>query len=135
MNKLVFYVSCAAIAGMIACSRGTGTSDTAALQPPATVRGCVSQSGDTLLLTADSAQRKGAVGTAGSEAQRYRLIDEAHTGIARWVNREVEVTGKLEQPRQEGAAPNATDAKDESLSKLPSIRVAQMSGGGDCTAR
>lgn len=135
MRTLAFIAGCAVVLTGAACSRGTGSTDTATFQPPATVVGCVTQSGDTLLLTANSGRQNGAVGTAGSQAQRYRLIDEGHTGVGRWVNREVEVTGKLEQPRQEGAAPNATDSKDESLSNLPTIRVAQMSGRGDCVAK
>jgi len=133
MRKLVLIAICAA--GLTACSRGTGTTDTTSMQTPVTVRGCLSQSQGTAVLTASSAaQRPGAaVGTTGSQGQRYRIIDEGNTGIARWINREVEVTGKLEQPRQEGAAPGATEQGAESLSKLPTIRVAQMTGGGDCT--
>ncbi len=135
MRQLVLITMCAA--GLAACSRGTGTTDTTAMQTPVTVRGCLSQSGDTALLTVSGAgQRPGAaVGTTGSQGQRYRIIDEGHTGINRWLNREVEVTGKLEQPRQEGAAPGATDQSAESLTKLPAIRVAQMTVGGECTVR
>ena len=115
-----------------ACGRGTGNADTMSRSQPISVSGCIIESNGTYVLATRSAAT--AVGTSGRSASRYRLIDEARVGVDRFVNREAQISGKLDQPRQEGAAPNATDAASEAASSLPTIRVAQMTTGGECRA-
>ena len=93
----------------MACGRGNGTS----------------QHGSDLVLTPATRNPTGLSGadcTAGTSgaSRQYRLIDEAHTGVDRFVHRQVQVTGKVERPGPEEAA------------QTPAIRVAQMSSMGAC---
>ncbi len=112
-------VACACAA---ACSRGNGTTTPMnSTNPLVSLVGCVSQQDDGLVLTASQRNGNGAVGTAGSTGpRRYRLVDEAHTGVDRYVDRQVQITGKVERT---GAEESAT---------LPTIRVTQMSSIGGC---
>jgi hypothetical protein len=74
-----------------------------------------------VLTTSRSAAANGAVGTSGTtQPKQYRLLDDAHTGVDRYVDRQVQVTGKAEKL---GAEESAT---------LPTIRVTQLSSLGGC---
>jgi len=133
MRNICCYLSCAALAAAsVACNRGTANTDKAALQSPISISGCIVESSGTYLLIPHSGRVP--VGTSGRDQQRYRLIDEGHVGIDRFANREAQITGKVEQPRQEGAAPNATDEAAEAATRLPGIRVTHMTTGGECSS-
>jgi hypothetical protein len=132
MRRVFSTVALGVALASAACGRGTGNTDTMSRQQPISVSGCIIASNGTYVLATRSAAT--AVGTSGRSASRYRLIDEAKVGVDRFVNREAQISGKLEQPRQEGAAPNATDAASEAASSLPTIRIAQMTTGGECRA-
>ncbi len=131
MRRLLFGMGCAAaVSALVAC--GSGNADSAANGRVMTVAGCVAQGGDgTYVLAPKAASGSGAVGTSGTHQQRYRLIDEGNVGVARWVNREATVTGKVEKAAQE----NATTASDPNggVTNMPALRVAQLNGGGECT--
>ena len=125
--RSLFFVAIAC--GLVACSRGNGsTTPMNSRQPLVSVVGCVTQAEGALVLTATAAGSASTpVGTSGSHAtsaarsaRRYRLIDEAHTGVDRYVNRQVQVTGKVE------------DAGAEEAATLPAIRVTQMNSLGGC---
>ena len=128
MRSFAFTIAACALAA--ACSRGNGsTTPMNSNQPLVSVVGCVSQSDGNLVLT--TAGNRG-VGTSGTQSasprtqgttgaiRKYRLIDEAHTGVDRYVDRQVQVTGKVESPGSEQAA------------SLPAIRVTQLSSLGGC---
>ena len=125
--RTLFFVAIAC--GLVACSRGNGsTTPMNSRQPLVSVVGCVTQTDGALVLTATpSGSASTPVGTTGGQAtsgvkttRRYRLIDEAHTGVDRYVDRQVQITGKVENPGAEEAA------------TLPAIRVTQMNSLGGC---
>ncbi len=123
MRSLIFVLGACALAA--ACSRGNGTTSTMSMQPVVSVIGCVSQQGNDLVLTTSNRTPTGTSGTRGtsgsqSSARSYRLIDEGHTGVDRFVDRQVQITGKVEPTGTEEAA------------KMPAIRVTQMSSMGGC---
>jgi hypothetical protein len=81
-----------------------------------------------VLTTADRS-----VGTSGSTSntpstsgasdaldRQYRLVDEGHTGVDRFVDRQVQITGKVEH------------AGSQDLAARPTIRVTQLSSMGTC---
>ncbi len=93
------------------------------MQPLVSVVGCVSQQGSDYILTRQGNRTVGTTGSQGTSATaatRYRLIDEAHTGVDRYVDRQVQLTGKVEK------------AGDEERATLPTIRVTQLSSLGGC---
>ncbi len=120
--RFLTFVAVASTLTSLACSRGSGSTSTMSTQPVVSVVGCVGQSkGAYVLTTSRSTAANGAVGTSGTtQPKQYRLLDDAHTGVDRYVDRQVQVTGKAEKP---GAEENAT---------LPTIRVTQLSSLGGC---
>lgn len=114
------FVACVLAAG---CSRGNGSTSTMSMQPVVSVVGCVSQQGSDYVLT-KTTNPTGTSGTSGTadtlRAGRYRLIDEGHTGVDRYVDRQVQITGKVEAKGTEEAA------------ALPALRVTQLSSLGGC---
>jgi hypothetical protein len=125
MRSFTFVVVACAVAA--ACGRGNGsTTPMNSNQPLVSVVDCVSQSDGTLVLTSNPNRTVGTSGTAGSSratasaGKRYRLIDEAHTGVDRYVDRQVQITGKVENAgAEEGAS-------------MPAIRVTQLNSLGGC---
>jgi hypothetical protein len=119
-------------AALAACGRGTANRGSSSAQSPISISGCIVESGGSYVLVPN--RPGGEVGTTGSEPTRYRLIDEAHVGVDRVAGRQAQITGKLEPPREEAAAPTDRVAETRT-SPLPAIRVAQMTTGGECGTR
>ena len=119
--RFVTFVAVASALTLFACSRGSGSTSSRSTQPLVTIVGCVGQSnGAYVLTTSRSTAANGAVGTSGTQPKQYRLLDDGHTGVDRYVDRQVQVTGKAEKPGTEESA------------TLPTIRVTQLSSLGGC---
>ncbi len=120
-----------------ACSRGNGSRDTGPMQRVVTVSGCLTQANGATVLVVSGRQGAGSpVGTSGSSPERYRLIDEAHADVDRYVGREAQVTGKLELAGQYTDANGPETTKDvKKQNDVPAIRVTQMTSGAECSAR
>lgn len=114
MRTILFgCVSAIAAAGLIACSSSSGSASRA----PVSVAGCIMQVDNDFMLVPSSSGAGGAVGTAGRDQKRYKLVDDASVGVARYVNREARITGRAGQTQADGTTV---------------LHVTQMSGGGDC---
>jgi len=124
VQRLFLSLACAAaLAAVPACSRGNGTTDTKAIGSVVTVSGCIAQSNGALMLVPAAGNPASPVGTAGRDQPQYRLIDEANTGVQRFVGREATITGKVERAQEEGG------------NGVPAIRVSSMHGGAECAAK
>ncbi len=132
MRRILLGTACAmAVGALVACGNGSGGRDGAANGRVITAAGCIAQGGDGgYVLAPKATSGTGAVGTAGTHQQRYKLIDDGNVGVARWVNREATVTGKVERSGAENTTANPTDGR---VADLPSLRVSQLNGGGECT--
>lgn len=114
MRTILFgCASAVAMAGMFACSSGSGR----ASNVPVSVAGCIAQVDNDYMLVPSGAGASGPVGTSGREQKRYKLLDDGSVGVARYVNREVRVTGRPGEAQADGTTV---------------LHVTQMSGGGEC---
>ncbi len=116
MRTILFgCASALAMAGMIACSSSSGT----ASKTPVSVAGCIAKVDNNYMLVPSGTGASGPVGTSGREQKRYKLLDDGSVGVARYVNREVRITGRAGETQSDGTTV---------------LHVTQMSGGGDCGA-
>ena len=137
MTKILLGFACAAsIGSLAACGSGAGGRDANSATPgrTMTVAGCIAQGGDGAYSScAESGRRFGRGGhqrITAAALPSYRRSERRGGAMGESGG---DGDRKLEKAGQETTGATAADPNGGTASNLPSLRVAQLNGGGECT--